>query len=154
MKPVNVLIWIVVVLAIVFVIINWATFGSPIQVSFGFARVSAPLGLVLLGLVLALTAAFVALLLAVQLRVVATQRRHSAELRAQRELVDKAEASRFTELRQYLERELDALREEQRACDQRVRDELLTATNTLSACIGQIDERLERQWPSADMSGP
>ena len=154
MKPLNVLIWIVAVLAIVFVIINWTTFGAPIQVSFGFARVSAPLGLVLLGLVLALTAAFFALLLAVQLRVVATQRRHSAELRAQRELVDKAEASRFTELRQYLELELGTLREEQRACDQRVREELQAMTNTLSACIGEIDERLERQWPSAHMTGP
>jgi hypothetical protein len=76
-------------------------------------------------------------------------RKHAAELRAQRELVENAEASRFTDLRQYLEAELAGLRQAQAASLQRMHEEILAANNSMAACIGEIDERLERQWPSA-----
>ncbi|HXR19613.1 MAG TPA: hypothetical protein VN757_06725 [Steroidobacteraceae bacterium] len=147
MKPVNVLLSIVAVLAIVFVILNWGMLGGPILVSFGFAHVSVPLGLVLLGLAVVLIAVFFGLLLTVQFRLLAAHRRHSAELRAQRELVDNAEASRFTELRQYLNQELAAFAATQRLSEQHLREEIQATSNTLSACIGEIHERLERQWP-------
>jgi uncharacterized integral membrane protein len=146
--------WVVAALVIAFVMINWGMLVTPIQVSFGFTRVSTPLGLVLLSLTAALTAAFVGLLLSVQSKALATHRRHSTELFAQRELVDKAEASRFTELQRYLEHELASLRDAQRASEQRVREELLAMSNTLAACIGEVDERLERQWPSAPEHQP
>ena len=146
-RPANVLIAIVAVLAIVFVIINWSMLGTPTAVSFGFAHVSVPLGLVLLGFTLLLIAVFFGVLLRVQLRVLAAQRHHTAELRSQRELVENAEASRFTELRQYLQQELASLREQQRQSEQRLHDELVTTANSLSACVGEIDERLERHFP-------
>jgi hypothetical protein len=116
--------------------------------------VSVPLGVVLLGLAIVLIAVFFGLLLSVQFRLMAMHRRHSAELRTQRELVDNAEASRFTELRQYLQQELVSLREAQRASEQRLREEILATSNTLAACVGEIDERLERQWPSAPEQQP
>ena len=153
-KPVNVFMWVVAALVIGFVLINWGMLVTPIQVSFGFTRVSTPLGLVLLSLTVALTAAFVGLLVSVQSKALATHRRHSADLLAQRELVDKAEASRFTELQRYLEHELASLRDAQRASEQRAREELLAMSNTLAACIGEVDERLERQWPSAPEHQP
>jgi hypothetical protein len=153
-KPVNVFMWVVAALVIAFVMINWGMLVTPIQVSFGFTRVSIPLGLVLLSLTAALTAAFVGLLLSVQSKALATHRRHSTELLAQRELVDKAEASRFTELQRYLEQELASLIDAQRASEQRVREEILAMSNTLAACIGEVDERLERQWPSAPEHQP
>jgi uncharacterized integral membrane protein len=148
LKPANVLIWIIAVLAIVFVLINRLMLATPVQVSFAFTSLSAPLWLVLLGLAIALSAVFFALLLASQVRLVGTHRRHAAELRAQRELADNTEASRFTELRQYLETELGSLREAQRASNERLHEEILAANNSLAACIGEIDERLERQSPS------
>jgi DNA anti-recombination protein RmuC len=117
-RPANLLIAIVAVLAIVFVIINWNMLGTPTAVSFGFAHVSVP-----------------------------AHRHHTAELRSQRELVENAEASRLTELRQYLQQELAALREQQRQSEQRLHDELVTTANSLSACVGEIDERLERHFP-------
>jgi uncharacterized integral membrane protein len=153
-KPVNLLIWIVAALSIAFVIINWGMLVAPIQASFGFTRVSVPLGVVLLGLAIVLIAVFFGLLLTVQFRLMAMHRRHSAELRTQRELVENAEASRFTELRQYLQQELVSLREAQRASEQRLREEILATSNTLAACVGEIDERLERQWPSAPEQQP
>ncbi len=127
MKPVPVLIWIVAALALLFMVLNWNT---PVSISFGFARAGASLGVVLLVLILA------------------THRRHSDELRSQRELADNAEASRYTELRQYLQQQLAALAESQRLTEQRLQQEIHNTGNSLSACIGEIDERLERQWPS------
>ena len=58
-KPANLLMAIVALLAIVFVIMNRVkTPGAPTPVSFGFAHVSVPLGLVLLGFTLLLIAVF------------------------------------------------------------------------------------------------
>jgi DNA anti-recombination protein RmuC len=80
--------------------------------------------------------------------VLAAHRRHAAELRSQRELADNAEGSRFNELRQYLQQELAALREQQRLSEQHLHEELAATANSLSACVGEIDERLERHFPS------
>lgn len=153
-KAASVLTWIVAVLAIVFVLINRLMLATAVQVSFAFTSLSVPLWLVLLGLAIALSAVFFGVLLAAQVRLVATQRKHAAELRAQRDLVENAEASRFTELRQYLEVELAALREAQRASIERVHEEIQVTNNSLAACIGEIDERLERQWPSTREQQP
>lgn len=149
LKPASVLAGIIAVLAIVFVLINRTMLATPVQVSFAFTSLSMPLWLLLLGLALALSAVFFGLLLAGQVRLVATHRRHAAELRAQRELVEQTEGSRFTELRQYLEVELASLRQAHSASLERLHQEILAANNSLAACIGEIDERLERQWPSA-----
>jgi uncharacterized integral membrane protein len=153
-KPASVLIGIVAVVAIVLVLINRVMLGTPVQVSLAFTSLSVPLWLVLLGLSIMLCAVFFALLLAGQVRLVAAHRKHAAELRAQRELVEQAEASRFTELRQYLEVELLSLRQANAASLERVHEEILAVNNSLAACIGEIDERLERQWPSAPEQQP
>jgi DNA anti-recombination protein RmuC len=113
-----------------------------------------PLGLILLALALVLMAVFFGLLLTVQFRLVAIHRRHAAELRSHRELAENAEASRFTLLQQYLQTELASLKESQRASEQRMHEEILAMSNTVAACIGEIDERLERQWPSPAAQQP
>jgi len=151
MRPVNALIWVVLAAALLFLVLNWST---PIPISFGFTRVTAPLGLVLLGLLLVLGAIALALLLTQQMRLVAMHRRHSEELRTHRELAEDAEASRYSELRQYLQQQLEALAEAQQQSEQRLHEELQSTSNALSACIGEIDERLERQWPSAPSTQP
>jgi len=153
-KPANLLIAIMAILAIALLIINWSVLGTSITVSFGFTRISVPLGLVLLGFTLLLIAVFFGLALRLQLRLLAAQRRHEGELRSQRELIDNAEASRLTELRQYLQQELAALREQQRQSEQRLHDELLATGNSLSACVGEIDERLERHFPAPPAQQP
>jgi len=149
-KPVNILLGIAAVLAIVFVLINRQALGAPVEVSFGFARVSTSLGLILLALAIVLLAVFLALVLRMQLRLLGLHRQHSAELRTHRELAENAEASRITELREYLKQELAALTEAQRLSEQRLHEEIQATGNSLSACIGEIDERLERQWPRSD----
>jgi uncharacterized protein HemX len=139
---------------VLFLILNWSTLGAPIAVSFGFARTSIPLGALLLVVTLLLAALFSAWIMRVQFRHLALHRQHAVELRSQREQLESAEGSRFTELRQYLQQELAALKDSQREAEQRLHGELQAAVNTLSACIGEIDERLERQHPSAPERQP
>lgn len=89
-----------------FAALNWNAFNAPAQLSLGVTSVTAPLGLVMLGLTVLLTALFLVFILYLQASVLLDTRRHTKELRANRELADKAEASRFTELHAFLDTEL------------------------------------------------
>jgi uncharacterized integral membrane protein len=144
----SLLVIIVLGLLAIFAIVNWGTFITPTRLSLVVTSVEAPLGLVMLGFTAVLAAVLLAYALKVQINALSDTRRQSEELRRQRELADQAEASRFTELRQYLEQELASIKQAQQDSERRVRDELASSTNTLSACIGEVDERLERQSPT------
>ena len=138
-----------------FAAINWQAFVAPTPLSLIVTQVQAPLGLIMLGFTVAIATAFLIFIVYMQAGVVLELRRQARALEAQRELADSAEASRFTELREYLARELGALRsgtqpgnELQIKLDQLQRDlreEIHTAGNTLAAYIGELEERLERR---------
>ena len=83
-------------------------------------------------------------------------RRITREVAEQRELADKAEASRFTELRQFLQTELQATATREQALSEKMHqkiDHLQTAMtqvieqtgNGLGASIGEMEDRMERQ---------
>lgn len=82
---------------------NWNTLAAPSVVSLGVTDVQAPLGVLMLALTCLLGVFFVAYVLWLQGSVLMEARRHAKEMQAQRDLADKAEASRFTELRTVLE---------------------------------------------------
>ena len=108
--PLRTVLLLVVLAAIaLFAALNWSAFLAPTTLTLGFAEVQAPLGLIMLGLVAVLTALFLAYLVYLQTTVLLESRRHAKELQAQRELADQAEASRFTELRGYLDSRLDEM---------------------------------------------
>lgn len=132
----------------VFAVVNWGTFISPTELSLVFTRVEAPLGLIMLGFTALLTVVFLGYVMFVQMSALSASRKHSEELRHQRELADRAEASRFTELRQFLAGELEGLRQSQLDSEGRLRDELASTANSLAASIGELDERLERIAPT------
>ena len=96
---------------VVFVGVNWTEMNRPTDLSLIFTEVRAPLGLVLLGLMALLAVMFVLLIAFTQGTVLVETRRHAKELAAQRELADKAEASRFTDLRAHLDKEVARLSE-------------------------------------------
>ena len=77
--------------------LNWPTLATPSLVSLGVVSFEAPLGLLMLALTTLLGIFFLAYVLSLQGSVMLETRRHTKELQAQRELADKAEASRFTE---------------------------------------------------------
>ena len=129
----------------------------------GFTTLQVSLGLVMLALVVALLLIFLASTLYLQSRHVLEARTHTRELTAQRELADKAEASRFTELRGYLEAQVGAERQREVALEAVLverfsqQQKLLLARmeqtdNTLAAHIGQLEDRLTQQRVGSPMS--
>jgi uncharacterized integral membrane protein len=97
-----------IILAVValFAALNWSAFLAPTTLSLGFTQVQPPLGLLMLALLAAVTAVFLGYLVYLQSTVLLESRRHAKELQAQRELADQAEASRFTELRSFIDSRL------------------------------------------------
>lgn len=125
--------------------LNWVTLATPTLISLGFMQVTAPLGLIMLGLTTALGVFFLIYVLYQQSAVLLETRRHTRELTAQRELADKAEASRFTELRSFLEAQ-----EQQRGTRTAELHRALLARvdqsdHTLAAHLGQLEDRLDRR---------
>lgn len=138
-----------------FAALNWSAFMSPATLSLGVANIQAPLGLVMLGMSAFLVVVFLVFVLYLQTSVLIDTRRNAKELQACQELADKAEASRFTELRGFLEIELKKLADQNAESkvvvlarlDQLNRDfhsRIEQSENTLSAYIGELDDRLER----------
>lgn len=139
---------------VLFAAINWQAFVAPTPLSLLVAHVQAPLGVIMLGFTAAIAVAFLIFIVYMQTGVVLELRRQARALEAQRELADRAEASRFTELREYLSKELNELRtpvspnnEKLRLqldqVQRELREEIHTAGNTLAAYIGELEERLE-----------
>lgn len=144
----------------VFVALNWATFLEPSTLSLGFASFQAPLGLVMLGLLAALALAFLGFIAFLQTSVLLEARRHARELQSQRVLADQAEASRFTELRGYIENEMrsiaardadttQALLARMDQLENALRAALGDSNNTLAAYLGELEDRLGRESGTA-----
>jgi uncharacterized integral membrane protein len=139
----------------VFALLNWSAFTAPTTLSLGFSQVQAPLGLIMLVVTGAVSALFLFYIVFQQAGVIMETRRVTKELNVQRELADKAEASRFTEMRVFLEGELRKLEAQSAAAtrelgariaqfEQQLQDKLAESTRTLSAYIGEVDEKLDR----------
>ncbi len=99
---------VVVLLIAALAALNWGRWSRPPLMSMGFMQVTAPLGLIMLGLTALLGIFFVAYVVYLQTSVLLETRRHTKEMQAQRDLADRAEASRFTELRNFLEAQENA----------------------------------------------
>src|SRR5687767_12515226 len=112
------------VLLLMFAIANWSLLTAPASLSFLLFTVEGPLGMILLGATLVLTALAGVYVLSLRTTMLMEMRRHTKELEAQRALADSAEASRFTELRA----RIDAL-------EGKLLEALGEATSSLSAYV-------------------
>jgi uncharacterized integral membrane protein len=127
-----------------FAVFNWNTFMTPADLSLGFTHFQAPLGLVMLSLTAILAALGMIFVIFLQTSVLLEARRHAHELKANRDLADRAEASRFTELQDFLATELarqNAWMAESNAAFLARVEQL---ENTLLASLGELEDRLER----------
>ncbi|KAF1019938.1 MAG: hypothetical protein GAK30_02810 [Paracidovorax wautersii] len=135
--------------------LNWPALAAVQTISLGFTSVQGPLGLVLIGLTAVLAAVFLVYIFYLHSTVMFETRRHTKELQSQRELADRAEASRFTELRTFL----DGARQEARAQHETHKQDLLSrittleaalvarieqADNTSAAFFGELGDRIDR----------
>lgn len=93
-----------------FAALNWSEIMRPAPLSFGAFITDAPLGLILLGLLMLSLLGFLALGAMHRTQVLIESRQHLKELQHHRDLADRAEASRFTELRTHLDTQLGELR--------------------------------------------
>lgn len=154
----SILILVVLLFLVVFAAVNWTAFNTPTQLSLLVTEVHAPLGLIMLLITAVLAVLFLVYIVYLQTSVLIDARRNAKEIQSQRELADRAEASRFTELRAYIEKEVEAMRVAHRAASDAVvsrvelaertlRDELEQNANSLSAYIGELEDRLEKTRP-------
>jgi uncharacterized integral membrane protein len=163
------LIFIVVAILLLagFAALNWPEINRTQPLSFGVITSQAPLGLILLGLLVLTLAVFLISSATQEARYLMEHRRHAKALEAQRVLADTAEASRFTDLRQHLDthlrenrqREAIAATEFEKSMVQsqrELRTQLEQMNHALTARLGEIesriDSRLERITPVTDVS--
>jgi len=133
MKILALLLLLVFIAIAVFTALNWEVLITVTPLFLGVTEVEAPLGLVMLGLLVFLGAFFLLLLGYQKTETIFRDRRHARELQTTQELAAKAEASRITELREFLDAEL--ARQEQQTTEtsakliarmDRLADELLS----------------------------
>jgi uncharacterized integral membrane protein len=156
MKFLNAILLTIVVSLVIFAALNWTAMISPVPLSLLFAETDAPLGLILLSATGILTLLFIAFVIYIQSSTLMLRKRLNRELETQRELADKAEASRFTQLRTYLENALQSQKKQNTENHQQMEARLAeTEANiravieetgrTLSAYIGELEDRLENK---------
>lgn len=145
-----------IMLVAAFAALNVDEFTRSSVLSLGFTTIQVPLGMVMLLLLVIATVVFLASTLYMQSVNLIETRKYARELNTQRELADKAEASRFTELRHYLEAQSAAALQRE-AANATVLAERLAQTqtaliqrleqsdNATAAYMGQLEDRLERK---------
>jgi len=139
-----ILVLILVLLFGAFVVVNWSVFLAPTSLSLLVTTVQAPLGLLMLGVLAAVTAACGGTMVWWQARVLLETRRHTQELQTQRALADQAEASRFTALQGVIQAEVARLTERVDTSAGQTRQALQDSGNTLAAYIGEVEDKLDR----------
>ena len=139
-----------------FAALNWGAFTAPTTLRFGFGTVEAPLGLIMLGLTVLLAILFLAFVIYLQTTVLLDARRHARELQAQRERADQSEMSRYSQLRQFLEDEIQKNRQQGEQgrvnivarldqLERELRAAIEQSANTLAAYVGEVDDLLKRK---------
>lgn len=149
----TVLIIVMAIAVALFAAVNWQAFTAPTTLSLIVASVEAPLGIILLGVILLLAALFLIYVAYLQSSVLLETRRHARELAAQRELAERAEVSRIQELRTVLEDRLQALGNETQTSlyelagrldrlERDLRQSIEDCQNALAASLAEMDDRL------------
>lgn len=123
---------VVLVLLGLFAGLNWPAFTAPTTLNLLFAKVQAPLGLVMLGVILALTLLYVLFSLGVEASALIEVRRYARELYQVRKQLENEEESRFLQLKGFLEAEFARQGETQ-----------AQLSKALSAGFGELRQGLE-----------
>jgi uncharacterized integral membrane protein len=148
-----------------FAALNWAEVVRPAPLLFGPIVADAPLGLILLGLLAVTLILFIVSSAAIRTQSLMDYRHHQKTLEAQRELADRAEASRFTDLRQHLDTHLKEMRERDaiaatefdKAMAQNRREmqaQMEQMNRMVSARLNELEHRLETRFERVGGAAP
>ncbi len=151
----TILLILAIVLVAAFVALNVDEFVRVSVLSLGFTTIQVSLGLVMLMLLGAATVLFLGSALYMQSTNLLEMRKHTRELNTQRELANKAEASRFTELKNFLAVQTEAGQQREAAAaaaltehfaqqQQALMARIEQSDNTMAAFLGQLEDKLER----------
>ena len=139
---------IIVALISLLAVFNWTALSTPAAVSLGVTEIQAPLGVLMLGLTILLSAFFIAYALWMQSSVLLETRRHAKEIQVQRDLADKAEASRFTELRSVLEalhaKDKEDLMARLDVLEAHLVQRAQESDNSTAAYVGQLEQQVQQ----------
>jgi hypothetical protein len=148
-----------------FAALNWGEMVRTMPLSFGIFVMDAPLGFILLALLALTLVLFLASTAAMRTQSLMDYRTHQKTLEAQRELADKAEASRFVDLRQHLDTHLRAMGERDtfaaaefdkalQANQRELRTQMEQINRTISARLNELEHRLESRFERMGAGGP
>src|SRR5687768_12952167 len=98
----GIVILVALALLALFAAVNWSALTAPTVLSFVAFTLEGPLGLILLCFALGFALLFLGYAAMQRTAMLMESRRHAQELKAQRDLAERAEASRLAELRQQM----------------------------------------------------
>jgi hypothetical protein len=142
MRTRTILLVVAILLVAGFAALNWSEVVRPSPLLFGPIAMDAPLGLILLGLLALTLVLFLASSIAMRTQSLIDYRQHHKTLEAQRELADKAEASRFVDLRQQLDTHLKEMRERDAIAASEFDKAMLQSRRELQAQMEQINRTI------------
>mgnify|MGYP001627412912 CR=1 FL=1 len=137
-----VLLVIAILLIAGFAALNWSEIIRPSPLLFGPVVADAPLGAILLGLLALAVVVFALSAASMRTHSLLESRHHMKELEAQRALADKAEASRFTELRQHIDTHLKEQRERESMTVSELNSAMLQNQRELSNKLDQVNRAM------------
>lgn len=160
MRGRNVFLLVLIILMAVFAWRNWAVFSEEKTLSLIFTQVTAPFGIVMLSIMAVLVVVYFLYTVGLETAALLEVKKYARELLSTRKLADEAEASRFSELKKWLEGELENLKAQSPAgleaklqevveridrVEHELREDIEKAGNTLAAYIGELEDQLTGQ---------
>jgi len=138
----------------VFTAANWSVLITPTPLSFLVFELEGPLGMILLGIMLAVVVLVVGYALLLRTSWLVESRRLNRQLEEQRELAQQAESSRFSELQKMIENgfkevhtSLEASGASEiasiKAAEQLLTKSIEDAANSITAHLGYLDDKLK-----------
>ena len=142
MRARSTLLVVAILLVAGFAALNWSEIVQSSPLSFGIFVADAPLGAILLALLAITLVLFLASTAAMRTQSLLDYRTHQKTLEAQRDLADKAEASRFVELRQHLDEHLNRLGERDSIAATEFDKAMLQSRREMQAQMEQINRTI------------
>lgn len=129
------LVFIALLIFVAFIVyLNWPAMIAPTTLSLLVADIEAPIGMLMLAMVVLMTFVFLSVIVMMQIGFNAERQRLSKALEAQRLLANEAETSRIHALREFLQTSFA-----------HINTTIEESSNSLSASIGEFEDRLERK---------
>ena len=140
--PVRTVVLLVLLLFLgLFAVINWGAFSAPAELSLLVTSITAPVGVIMLGVVGAMSVLYLAFLAQTETKNLLEASKANKQLEKARALAEKAEASRFSELQELLTGELTEIKEMQKEL---LAQSEAAAVDLAETVLGETEELAKR----------